>query len=851
MTKLALRGLAARKLRSLLTAFAVVLGVGLVAGTYVLTDTIDSSFDDIFQTANRGSDVIVKSQEAIDTDQGTLPPMDASVLGEVERVDGVERAAGGVFDVISFFDSDGDRVGSGGAPTFVASTAPEPFEPFNYTEGRPPESGGEVAVDALTADRYGFEVGDTVTVAGETGARDYRLTGVARFGDVESFGGAATVIATLAEAQRITDKRGRFDTISAAAEDGVTPDELARRIDAALPDELSVLTGTQDAADQAADIEEDLGFIQTALLVFAGIALFVGAFTIFNTFSITVAQRMREFAMLRTLGASRRQVLAAVVGEALIVGLAASVLGLFAGIGIAPGLNALFKAFGADLPNTGTVVLSRTVVVSLVVGTGVTVLAALVPALRATRVPPVAALREGAVLPPGRRHRLVMPSAFLLLATGVALISVGLFAGIDEEGTALGLLGGGAVAIFLGTALASPRLVRPLASAVGRPIERLRGVTGRIARENAVRNPGRTAVTAAALMIGLALVTFVAVFAGATRASVDDVIDERFAGDIVIQNTDGFTYFTNAVTAAARSVPGVEVASPVRAAEGRLQGQGETITVSGVDGPTFPDVLSLEWAVGSDETLRQLGPGQAALDKDWAADNGLVTGQQFTLTTPTGKEVTYAAIATFDNPDLMGRVVVSADVLTADFGERRNSYVLIGVADGADADAVRRELGTLLKDRFPNVEALDRQGYKDRVSQSIDQVLGLIYVLLALAIVVSLFGIVNTLALSIHERTREIGMLRAIGMSVRQMRRIVRYEAVITALIGAVLGTVIGVFFGWIVIQPLKDDGFSFTFPAGTILAMLVVSALAGVLAAIAPARRATRVNVLDALAYE
>jgi putative ABC transport system permease protein len=332
---------------------------------------------------------------------------------------------------------------------------------------------------------------------------------------------------------------------------------------------------------------------------------------------------------------------------------------------------------------------------------------------------------------------------------------------------------------------------------------------------------------------------------------VDEVIDERFAGDIVIQNTDGFTYFTDAVTGAVREVEGVEQASPVRNTDGQLQGQSETITVSGVHPPTFGDLISLEWEVGSNDTLRQLGPGTAALDKDWAADEGILPGERFTIATPTGREVAYTAAGTFDNPDLTGEVVIAADTLTADFGERRDAYVLIGVADGADPNAVRERVGALLKERFPNVEALDRQGYKDRVAESLNQVLGLIYVLLALAIIVSLFGIVNTLALSIHERTREIGMLRAIGMSVRQMRRIVRYEAVITALIGAVLGTVIGVFFGWIVIQPLKDDGFSFSFPAGTIVAMLLVAAVAGVLAAIAPARRATRLNVLDALAYE
>ena len=850
MTKLAFRGLAARKLRSALTAFAIVLGVGLMAGTYVLTDTIDRSFGDIFRTANEGSDVVVKSRESVDTEQGSLPPMKASVLRKVRRVDGVKSAAGGIFDLVSIFDEKGDRVGSQNAPTFVGSAVPPPFDAFRYTDGRPPQSAGEVAVDANTADRHDFSVGDTITVAGEQGAKKYRVSGVAKFGEVDSFGGAAIVIAALPEAQRLTGKEGELDTVNVAAADGVDAKVLAARIDAVLPDSIAVTTGEEDAANQAQDVEDSLGFLQTALLVFAGIALFVGAFTIFNTFSITVAQRIREFAMLRTLGASRRQVLVAVVGEALAIGLVGSGLGLLAGIGLAPALNAMFTAFGIDLPNTGTVILGRTVTVSLVVGTAVTVVAALVPALRATRVAPVAALREGAVIPPHRRARLVMPFALLLLVAGLVLICVGLFAGIDDDGTALGLLGGGAVAIFLGTALASPKLVGPIAGAVGRPIERLRGVTGRLARENAVRNPGRTAVTAAALMIGLALVTFVTVFASATRHSVDKVIEDQFAGDLVIQNTDGFTLFPDGVTDVARSVEGVALASPVRRAEGRLQG-GENFDVTGVDPRTFPELLSLEWDQGSDDTLRRLGRHDAALDRDWAADRGIFVGDRFGVLTPTGKEVAYRAVGTFDNQNLTGQVVLPNRAVGADFDERRDSYVLIKLAPGADGGAVKRRLDGVLDARYPMVESLDQADYKDRIAQQVNQLLGLIYVLLALAIIVSLFGIVNTLALSIHERTREIGMLRAIGMSVRQMRLVVRYEAVITALIGAVLGTVIGVFFGWIVIQPLRGDGFGFTFPAGTIIAMLALAAVAGVLAAIAPARRATRVDVLDALAYE
>ena len=851
MAKLAIRGLLARKLRSALTAFAVVLGVGLVSGTYVLTDTIDSSFDDIFRTANEGSDVVVKSRESVEREDDTVPAMDAAVLEQVRAVDGVAKAAGGIFDSVAIFDKDGDIISSGGAPMFVASTAPKPFDPFIYVEGRPPDGPRELAVDRLTADRFDFEVGGQIKVAGEPGAREYRIAGVAKFGEVESIGGAAMVIATLEEAQRLTGKPGRLDTIAAAADEGVTPERLAAAVDAALPPSLTALTGEQEAADQAADIEEALSFFQTALLVFAGIALFVGAFTIFNTFSITVAQRMREFAMLRTLGASRRQVLAAVVVEALVIGVVAGALGLLAGIGLAPGLNELFKSFGLDLPNTGTVIKSRTIVVSLIVGTLVTLVAALVPALRATRIAPVAALREGAVIPRGRRHRLVLPFALLLLSLGVGLICAGLFAGIDDEGTTLPLLGGGAAAVFLGTALASPRLVRPLASVVGRPIERLRGVTGRIARENAVRNPARTAVTAAALMIGLALVTFVTVFAAGARHSVDDIIDRQFAGDLVIQHTDGFSPVPAAAGDAARQLPGVNVASPIRGSEGQLEGETSALDVTGIDPSTFTRVLSFDWERGSDDTMRSLGPEDAVLDEEFADEEGLSVGDLVTVKTPTGKVAAYTVRGTFDNQELTGEVVVRNDTLRRDFDERRNQTILLGLADGADKGDVRERLDELLEQRFPMAEALDQEDFKDRIAEGVNSVLGLIYVLLALAVIVSLFGIVNTLALSIHERTREIGMLRAIGMSVRQMRRIVRYEAVITALIGAVLGSVIGVFFGWIVLQPLEEEGFSFTFPAGTIAVMLAIAAVAGVLAAIAPARRATRVDVLDALAYE
>jgi putative ABC transport system permease protein len=853
MGKLALRGLAARKLRAALTAVAVILGVALVSGTYVLTDTMNASFAEIFRTANAGTDVIVSREEAVESETNAPPPMPASVLDEVRRVDGVASAAGSIFELADVFDEDGERIGSQGAPSFVASVQPEPFETLTYPEGRAPRRDDEVAVLEVTAERDGFGIGDVIQVSARRAAKRYRIVGIARFGDVSSLGGASIVVTTLREAQRIAALEGRFNQVSVEAAEGVRPEELAERIAAALPDGFHVRTGEQDAAEQSADIEEDLGFFQTALLVFAGIALFVGAFTIFNTFSITVAQRTREFAMLRTLGASRRQVLRAVVAEALVIGIVASGLGLLAGIGLAPLLNGLMKAFGIDVPSTGLVVESRTVIVSLVVGTLVTLAAALVPAVRATRVPPMAALREDALPAPERRRRRVSALATLLLVAGVVLLCVGLFGGSDEDATVLSLLGGGAALVFLGMALASPRLVRPIAAAVGRPIERARGLTGRIARENTVRNPGRTAVTAAALMVGLALVVFVTVFAEGARRSVEDVIDRQFAGDLLIQNTDGFSPIPGPVADAARDVEGVRLVSPTRTSEARLVGgSDDTIRPTGVDPESFAELFDLEWEEGDDdEALTGLGPREAVLDIAWADREGIDVGDRFTVVTPRGTERTYTAVATFDNPDLTGEFVIRNDTLARDYGEERIAIILVSVEPGADVKAVQDRLNERLKAEFPVAEALDQQGVKDRIAESLNQLLGLIYVLLALAIVVSLFGIVNTLALSIHERTREIGMLRAIGMSVRQMRQVVRYEAVITALIGAVLGTLLGLFFGWLVMQPLRDDGFSFAVPVPTLIVLLVVSALAGVLAAIGPARRATRVRILEALAYE
>jgi putative ABC transport system permease protein len=851
MLALTVRSLWAHRMRTALTAAAVVLGVGLVSGTLILTDTINRTFDNVFSQATSGFQVAIQTRQVIKQEFQEPPPMPERLLARVRGVPGVRAAVGTVFSEGIVYDRRGKRL-STSAPNFIASTAPKPFDPFDYVQGRPPRADGEVALDRDAAKKAGYRLGDLVSVSGAGPRRRFRLVGIAKFGQLGSFAGASAAIFTLPEAQRMAGKVGELDEIDVLAEPGVSPAQLRARIAGALPRTVVVRTSRQQAQEQANTIKEGFSFINVALLVFAGIALFVGAFIIFNSFSMTVAQRMREFALLRTLGASRRQILRTVVGEATLVGLAASALGVLAGFVLAPALIELFKAFGADLPAEGTVFQAKTAVVGLALGTTVTVVASLAPALRATRVAPVLALHEGAILPGGRGRRWRTPIALGIGALGVGVIAYGLLADLGSGGSVAGLLGAGAVAVFVSVAMMSAVLVRPLASVVGWPLERLRGVTGRLARENALRNPGRTASTAAALMVGLALVTFVAIFAAGTRGSVDKAIDESFDAQIVLQSTSGFGPIPAAVEPAAARVPGVAVAAPLKFSVSKVRGVNGEASAAGVDTGRGRGAFRVQWIHGSPATLAGLGRNDTVVDDTWATDNGVKVPGTLSVTTPTAKHLALRIRGSYKDSLNFGRdYIVPAPTLVAQYGVKEDRFVLIQLAPGAREPDVRRALDRMLKRDFPQVEALTIQGFKDKQAAQLNQVLGLIYVLLALSVVVALFGIVNTLALSIHERTRELGMLRAIGTSRAQVRQMVRYESVITALIGAVLGSVLGVFFAVVISRPLESDGFSLSFPVGTLALLLVLAALAGVLAAIGPARRASRLDVLEALAYE
>ena len=850
MGSIAFRNLSSRKLRTVLTSLAIVLGVMMVSGTYVLTDTIDRSFDQIFTQSNEGVDAVVTSKQNIETFEDVPPPFPESVLRQVEAVDGVAAAEGSIGDQqVSIIGADGDPRGGNGAPGLGFSVSvpyEDRFDPLTYVEGSPPMSDDEVVIDKASAEDEGFAVGDKVTIAGRAATDEYTLSGIATLGDVDSFGGATIAVLTLPEAQRLTGKEGEFDQISVAAEDGVTPDRLAASLQAALP-RLDVETGEQNIQSQRDDIGEFTGFIKTALLIFAGVALFVGAFLIFNTFSITVAQRTREFAMLRTLGASRRQILASVILEAAAIGLGAAAVGVALGIGFAKLINSLFAALGIDLPSTGTVIEPRTIVIGLVLGVVIAVVSALAPALRATRVSPVTGLRDGVVPPTtGERRRRTAAGAVLGLL-GAAAMALGISGALSPGEAWVGV---GAVAVFLGVALLSPILVTPLATVVGAPLERLGGVPGRLAHENSVRNPGRTASTAAALMVGLALVSFVTVFAAGIKGSIDDAIDKTLIGDLTISNDDGFSDIPIGVRDEVASVDGVEVASALRFTEDEVDGEQGTLTL--IDPATAAQVLSLDWDEGSDELLSDLADDQAVIDETFAKDENLDVGSTFTAQTVSGDPVTLTVVGTFtDNSDFIGDYAAS-DANAEAFGEERSATnVFINLDPDADSAAVRSEIEAALDRSFPTVQVQNQEELKDSISEQLDGLLGIVYALLLLSVLVSLFGIVNTLALTIHERTRELGLLRAVGTSRRQIRRTVRYEAVITALIGAVLGLTLGVLFAILVSRPLADEGFTLSIPIGTLLLFVVLAAIAGVVAAIGPARRASRLDVLEALAYE
>lgn len=850
MLSLTFKNLWARKWRSLMTAIAVVFGIALVAGTYILTDTTNQAFDQIFEEANSGNDVIVTAKSEVTQDDGTVPAFSDRYLKKVRAVEGVDLAAGSIFTTGAILDAEGESTGGGFAPQFIASEVPDRFESLEYVEGRAPAGPREVSLDEAAAERSDLKVGDTIQLVGSGQAEPFRLVGLTRLGGSSSFGGSSIAVVRLPVAQRLTSRVGEFDQISAATVSGVSPEELRDRIREVLPDDLRVETGEENADRNASEIRDSLQFLTIALLAFAAIALFVGSFVIFNVFSITVAQRTREFGMLRTLGAGRRQILGSVLVESFLIGLAGSVIGIVVGYGLAAGLSALLKAVGADLPANGLEVLPRTLVVSLILGVGVTMVSSFIPAIRSTRVPPIAALAEAVTIDGKSRVLLRTVVSLLLGLIGAFLVVSTLVSGTDG-GSGAARIGGGAVCVLIAISIFAPRLVRPAARVVGAPIERFGGLTGRLARENSQRNPSRTAITAAALMIGLALIAFVTVFASGLSSSVNKVIEDQLPGEITLQGPGGFQPIPSEAVVEVGRIDGVEAASGIRYKQVEID--GEKVAISSVDPETITKVYTVKWKQGSDADLTALADHEIVLGDAPASSAGVGVGDEVTITSQTGQNFKYTvkAIMETDSIALAGQGIITQAAMQRDFKVDVDALGLVRLDPGVDATAVQDRIEKRLAKPFPTVDVLNQGELKQNQKEQINGLLAMIYVLLALAVVVSLVGIVVTLILSIFERTRELGMLRAIGMSRRQVKRMVRYEAVITAVIGAISGLIVGVIFAFLIGIPLSGDGFELSYPVGTLIIILILTALAGVLAAIYPARKAAKLDVLEAVSYE
>jgi putative ABC transport system permease protein len=855
MVAVALKGLAARKFRASLTALAVVLGVAMISGTYILTDTINSGFNTIFTQSYKNADIVISGKAAFENNEGNgvdTPTFPQSVLAKVRALPDVSYAAGSVTSQnLRLVAKDGDAINTGGAPPLGFSVDPKDqrFNPTELTAGSWPSSPDEVAIDNKTASKEGFRVGEPIRVQANGPEERFRISGIVKFSDINSVGGVTFALFDLATAQRLFEKVGQLDIIRVQSKSGVPTSKLVSEIRPLLPSTAVVRDAQAQAKEDKKDVGSFISFIRYALLAFAGIALFVGSFVIANTLSITIAQRMREFATLRTIGASRRQILWAVVLEAIVVGFLASVVGLLLGFGLAKLLNALVVAVGIDLPQGATVFATRTIIVSLVVGTVVTLLASLRPARRATRVPPIAAVREGSVLPVSRWARYGPVTALIVLLVAIALVSLGTLAGGLATGPRLLMIGAGVLLLFFGVSMNAARIVRPLANVLGWPAQHIGGAPGILARDNASRNPARTASTASALMIGLALVTFVAIFAQGIRASFEDAVDELFIADYALTSSNTFTPISATAGEGLVGKAGVSVVSPIRAGSARFL--GSTHNISGVDADAG-QVIHLTWKSGNASVPSRLGTTGFFTDSDYAKKHHLHVGSVVRVQFPAGERVPVRLLGTYDKPSggsPFGDAIISVKLFDAHNPRPQDEMVLINTPDGvSDANTATLEDGV---GNFADAKIQTRDEFKHNFEKPINRILNLFYVLLALSVIVSLFGIVNTLVLTVFERTREIGMLRAVGMTRTQTRMMIRYESIVTALMGAALGIAVGTFLAALVTHALEDQGITFSFPVLQIVYLVLAAVVVGMFAAILPARRAAKLNVLQALQYE
>ncbi len=846
MWKATLKGLLAHKLRLALTAVAIVIGVTFVSGTFVLTDTLHNTFTTLFNGIYQHVDFEVRGKAAFNgpADTAVRNPIAQSVGQTVSGVPGVEDAVGNVQGFAQLVAPDGKSVNTTGAPTIGLSFNPvSQMSALHLRSGSPPTTPNDVVIDASTATKYHFHIGDRVRVLLIGPPQTFTLTGIVRFGTANNLAGATIAAFDLPTAQKLFNRVGQYEAIDILAKPGVNLTQLQRSIAQVLPHNVEVVTGKTVADENTNSINQALGFFSTALLVFAFISLFVGSFTIFNTFSIIVGQRTRELAMLRILGASRRQIFRSVLIEAAVVGLVASIVGLALGVLAAVGLEALLNGFGFGLPSGGLVFETRTVVVGLIVGIGVTVVSAVSPARRAVRIPPVAALSDHALgTTESSRRRIVVGTVLAVL--GIVGLALGLTA------PAIQLVGLGAVGIFIAIGMLAPLVARPMASVIGRPLAALLGIAGKLGRENSMRSPRRTAQTAAALLVGLALVSTIAVFGASLSRSATSSIDEAISANYIITSSSaaggGNGEISASTASAAGRVRGVTAASTVYTGEFEFRGSLSNLTA--VSANRLGDTLILRMDSGTGAPA--LGAGELLVDTTTANSDHLTVGSRVPVKFAfTGNS--HLRVGGIYKPNsLLGSFLVSDQFYRTHFDNPLPIAVLVRTASGATPSSTRAIRAGLRA--YPNLKIQSQAQFKQSQQKQVNQLLGLIYVLLALAVLIALIGIVNTLMLSVFERTHEIGLLRAVGMRRRQIKAMIRSEAVILSVFGAVLGIVVGTGLGIALAESLKQQGITdIVVPGSTLIVFLIIAALLGLGAASWPARRAARLDVLAAIAAQ
>ena len=848
MWKVTWRNLLARKVRLLLSAFAIVLGVAFVAGSMIFTDAMGGAFDDIIEGSTADVEVAYEGANDFDAQQDnrTIP---ASVVDDLEKLpEAASVHPQNVLQTVFVIGKDGKVIGGNGPPGLAfnysgaESLTGKPI--IELTEGDLPDAPREVALDVDTVEKGGFDLGDTITLAtpGTPPTMEVTLTGIVEFGSGGLNGATLTIFDRAFLQEQFFDGQDVYTSISLNAADGVSQQQLADAAQTVLPAGVVAQTGDDYVEKNQASLDEILGFLETFLLVFAGVSLVVGIFLIINTFSILVAQRSRELALLRALGASRRQINRSVVTEALAVGFVGSTVGLGVGYLLALGLRWLFGQFGLDLSRAEFPVTWSTVAWSYGVGLVVTAIASILPAIRASRIAPMAALRDDVALPEATLRRRLFVGLGMVVV-GAVLMTLGLT--VIDGTKALVAIGGGILLVLIGVALMSPVIGAPVLHLFGAVYRQLFGTVGSMAAQNALRNPRRTAATASALMIGLALMAMMSIFGSSASASTDEAIGETLTSQFIVSNVVGQA-FSPDVAAQIRKVDGVAGVTQLRQAFPDID--GDFGFVAAMD----PQALSFAFAIPmEDGSLADLGPGTVAVTQQEASSKDLEIGDTVTMDFQAGKQDLRVVAIFATTPAVPGDYLVTLDTLVKGGLTPLDSMVFVTKEPGASTEAVRDDIETIIED-LPTVTVKDPEGYAAEQKEQVNQFLYLIYGLLGLSVIIAILGVVNTLSLSVIERTREVGLLRAVGLSRRQLRTMIRLESVVVAVFGALLGMVMGVVFGSTLVIALKDEGLTeLAIPWTWLIGFLVAAAVVGVLAAVFPARRAARLDVLTAISTE